>query len=118
MPVTTTRWPTWLGSCALFEASTTSMDAGFFFRNPDFQLRAFGAWSPVVFFRRNVSSSCSRHPVMVTGACCPAACRADDLAVDVDGAIGSRVASVVANLTAAGAGRVDRPSATLFVDTS
>jgi hypothetical protein len=67
MPVMTTRSPTWLGSFTLFAASTTSMDAAFFFRNPDFQLRDFGAFSPVVSLRRNASSSCSRHPVSVTG---------------------------------------------------
>jgi hypothetical protein len=44
------------------------MDAGLFRRNPDFQLRAFGASAPVVFLSRKLSSSRSRHPVIVTGA--------------------------------------------------
>jgi hypothetical protein len=37
-------------------------------RKPDLQLRAFGASPPIVFFSRNVSSSRSRQPVIVTGA--------------------------------------------------
>jgi hypothetical protein len=38
-----------------------------FFRNPDFQVRDFGAAAPVVSTRRNELPSRSRQPVIVTG---------------------------------------------------
>ncbi len=38
------------------------------FKNPDRQLRDFGAFMPAVSFSRNVSSWRSRHPVIVTTA--------------------------------------------------
>src|SRR4051812_14853000 len=47
-----------------------SIDAEPFLKNPDFQLRAFGALSPSVSLSRNVSASRSRHPVIVTGGGC------------------------------------------------
>src|SRR6266404_2660857 len=46
----------------------TSSDAGAFLRNPDFQLRDFGACSPKVSLSRNLLSSRSRHPKIVTGS--------------------------------------------------
>jgi len=46
----------------------TSIEAGLFFRKPDLQLRDFGASTPAVSFRRNLSSSCSRQPVTVMAA--------------------------------------------------
>jgi hypothetical protein len=66
--VTLMRWPTCVGSCSLFAASMTSIEAAFFFRKPDLQLRDFGASTPAVSFSRNLSSSCSRHPVTVMAA--------------------------------------------------
>src|SRR5262245_49095598 len=70
VPVTLTRSPTWLANFSLLVdvLSTTETDAEPLCRKPDFQLRAFGASSPSVFFRRKASSFCSRQPVMVTGA--------------------------------------------------
>jgi hypothetical protein len=44
------------------------MRAGRFFRNPDRQLRAVGASEPDASLSQNVSSSCSRQPVIVTDA--------------------------------------------------
>src|SRR5215813_8987984 len=38
-----------------------------FFMKPHFQLRDFGVSAPLVSFSQNVSSSVSRHPVIVTG---------------------------------------------------
>src|SRR6266545_5354204 len=69
-PVRLTRRPTWLPSCSVCDASTTSSDAAPFFRKPDFQLRDFGAADPDASFSRNPSSVFSRQPVTVTAACC------------------------------------------------
>src|SRR5436190_2285821 len=66
MPVTLTRSPTCLARFRRCRASTTSRFFEPLCRNPDFQLRAFGAPSPVAFFSRNVSSSCTRQPSIVT----------------------------------------------------
>src|SRR5262249_21248692 len=90
VPVTLTRWPTYDVSLSRFDASTTSTAAGFFFRNPDFQLRDRGASSPAVSFRRKISSFRSRQPVSVTG--------------QVPGVGGSAAAASVAAALAAGAG--------------
>ena len=49
-------------------AQSTATVAEPFFRKPDFQLRAFGAFSPAVSFSRNDSASRSRQPVIVTAA--------------------------------------------------
>jgi hypothetical protein len=65
--VTLTRCPTCFERLSLFAASMTSIGAMPLFRKPFFQLRDFGASVPLVSFRRNVSSSRSRHPVIVTG---------------------------------------------------
>jgi len=75
----------------MFAGSTSSIDAGLFFKKPDFQLRAFGASAPSVFFRRNVSSARSRHPATVTGA-----------AAVTDGAAGA-AGGLCAELTSAAA---------------
>jgi hypothetical protein len=44
------------------------MRDGRFFRNPDRQLRDIGASEPDALLSQNVSSSCSRQPVIVTDA--------------------------------------------------
>jgi hypothetical protein len=44
------------------------MRDGRFFRNPDRQLRDVGASEPDASLSQNVSSSCSRQPVIVTDA--------------------------------------------------
>src|SRR6476620_8120851 len=66
VPVRATRWPTWCDSLSLFDASTTSTGADPFFRNPDFQLRAFGASAPSVSVSRNDLPARARHPASVT----------------------------------------------------
>jgi len=67
VPVTPTRCPRCDAALAA-DASTSSIDAERFRRNPDFQLRALGAPAPVVSVRRKADPSRSRHPVSVTGA--------------------------------------------------
>src|SRR6266545_2659009 len=68
MPVTLTCSPTWLARFRWCRSSRTSIVFVLFFRNPDFQVRDFGASSPAVFFSRNVSWSCTRHPTIVAGS--------------------------------------------------
>src|SRR5204862_575669 len=65
-PVTLTRLPTWSASRSACVASTTSTLGVPFFRNPDFQLRAFGASAPLTSLRRKPSPSRSRQPAIVT----------------------------------------------------
>jgi hypothetical protein len=55
-----------LGSLNACVASRSSIGAGRFFRNPDFQFRDFGASAPDVSFNQNVASSFATHPVIVT----------------------------------------------------
>src|SRR5882672_10911818 len=74
------------------------MDAAPFFRNPVFQLRAFGAFAPVASFDRKVSSSRSRQPVIVTGFTivtdCDDAISADDPLVPVASGIAGTTAAL------------------------
>src|SRR5688572_30448164 len=67
-PVTAMRSPTWFVSFSVRVASTSSIFDGRFFRNPNLQLRDFGASTPDASFSKNVSPASSRHPVIVAGA--------------------------------------------------
>jgi len=64
--VAATRWPTYFDRFKASALSTTWIDAERFVRNPDFQLRARGAFAPAVSFSQNESSPPSRQPLMVT----------------------------------------------------
>src|SRR5712691_4376164 len=88
-----------------------SIEAEPFFRKPDFQLRAFGAFAPVVSFSRNVSSSSSRHPVIVTGADFETDAFASDSMAGAFAAVAS-AARVAAGTTAA----ADALAAAAFFD--
>src|SRR3954447_13434279 len=68
VPVTPTRWPTWLERRAWFPGYTTSTAAAPFLKNALFQLRALGAYAPSVSVKRYVSFDRSRQPKIVTGA--------------------------------------------------
>src|SRR5436190_23463123 len=70
MPVAETRCPTSFFRPVGSENPISETGVAFFFRNPDFQLRDFGALAPSVSVRRNSFSSTvvSRQPVIVTGA--------------------------------------------------
>jgi hypothetical protein len=66
VPLTVMRSPTCFDNGSSPDAGTMEMDADRLVRNPDFQLRDFGAFRPVVSFRRNSLSERARHPVNVT----------------------------------------------------
>src|SRR5688500_17488441 len=68
VPVTLTRRPTLPAGFSAFDDPTSFTGEAPFFRNPDFQLRAFGASAPVVSVRRNATPSPSRHPTTVARA--------------------------------------------------
>src|SRR5258706_12435269 len=68
-----------------------SIGAGPFLKNADFQLRAFGAASPLVFFSLNRSPRCSRQPVTVTAGGPP----------DCEPGMGAQIARSSAALSAA-----------------
>src|SRR5262245_62791919 len=61
------------------------MRAGRFFRNPDFQLRAVGAFVPDAPVNRKVPASLSRQPEIVAGA---ATSRTGSIAGNIDAASG------------------------------
>src|SRR5262245_44057012 len=105
------RRPTWFGRLKLLARSTTSTDEVLFLRNPDFQLRDLGAAAPLVSFKRNVRSSCSRHPLMVTDAVCAAALSDDAPALATGADVISNGSGLLAMIEASEVGWMNGMSA-------
>jgi hypothetical protein len=106
VPLTVTRSPTCFDNGSSDDAGTMEMDADRLVRNPDFQLRAFGAFSPVVSFRRNSLSERARHPVSVTTAGIGPVMTAgsgSDGSVRVGGLAGDSFGAAVAGVSVRGA---------------
>jgi hypothetical protein len=99
----------------MLAGSTSSMRDGRFFRNPDLQLRDFGASTPDVSLSQNASLSSSRHPVIVTGATSWTSACVVDFTAAAFGA--DAAAGVFAVDSAAGVFAID-PTAAVFTGDS